>query len=350
MKWKIVWIVPALAIVCLSILSTRPVKADYDTAYQLYKAKKYSEAIPLLEEWCNKYPKDPRGGYTLAQCYVKTKQTNKALDRLAVVLEHHPEHAPSQFLTGFLTLGSSPDNALPHFKRATEEEADNAQYQYYYGSALIAAKQYDDALPVLKKAVELNPKSAKAQLDLGKVLLLTNRPSDAIGPLQIASKGKEDKETALYYLGVANLQTKNYADAVTALKQAGQLSPDDAKVFYNLGMAHEGTLPSPVDSVETCQPMIDAYLQAVKLEAGNAGYQFRLGAAYETAARSIYAKTAGNPGMSTQALNLLEKAKAAYATAVQADAGNPANDRIAGTDQMIENIRNPQVIEEEVQQ
>lgn len=338
-----------ITVASLSIMTIH-VKADYDTAYELYKAKKYSEAIPLLEEWCNKYPKDPRGGYTLAQCYVKTKQNSKAMERLAVVLEHHPDHAPSQFLTGMLTLKASPSKALPHFEEAVKASPDNSTYHYYYGSALMATKQYDQAAASLKKAVEINPKNGKAQLDLGKVLLISGSPQDAIKHLTIASKGRSTKDSALYYLGLAQIQTKDYTGAVGTLTQAGQLSPDDGKIFYNLGIAHEGSMGGAADSISACQPMIDAYSKAVSLEAGNADYQYRLGNAYEMAARSIYEKTAGNEGLSNQAIDLLEKAKKAYSAAVGADSSSPAGDRIGGVDQMIENIKNPRIIEEEVQE
>jgi len=350
MKLNRILAISLVVAIGLLVVPAIQVKADYDTAYNLYKAKKYSEAIPLLEEWCNKYPKDPRGGYTLAQCYVKTKQNAKALQRLQIVLEHHPDHSPSQFLMGMLTLGDSPEKALPHFKSAVEASPDNGTYHYYYGSALMAAKKYNEAIPALKQAVQINPKDGRAQLDLGKVLLLADKPQEAVKHLEIASKGKKDKDSALYYLGLAHLQTKDYAAAETALGSAAQINPKDDKILYNLGLAREGALGGTAGSVDACQPMIDAYGQAVTLDPGNADYQMRLGNAYEIAARSIYEKTAGNQGLSSQAIDLLENARKAYAVAVAADAGSPAGDRISGVEQMIENIKNPQIIEEEVHQ
>ncbi|MCD4655478.1 tetratricopeptide repeat protein [bacterium] len=347
MRFKTLCAIPIILAV-LAIVTIADVSADYDTAFELYKAKKYSEAIPMLEEWCNKYTKDPRGGYTLSQCYLKTKQNEKALKRLAIVLGHHPEHAPSQFLTGILKLKSSPENSLPHFQEAVKTNSENGKYQYYYGSALMATKQYEKAAKAMKKAVELNPKNGKAQLDLGKILLISGKPAEAVSHLKIASEGKRDKALALYYLGLAQYKLKDFPDAVSTFEQAGQIKPTDAKIFYNLGLAREGSLGENPTTVEACQPMIDAFNKAVQLESGNADYQFRLGNAYETAGRSIYTKTAGNKTVSSKALEILDKATKAYNAAIASDASNPAVDRLTGISQMIENIKNPQVIEEEV--
>ncbi len=343
MKWIQICSITLLLSAALLITTETTVKADYDSAYNLFKDKKYTEAIPLLEEWCTTYPKDPRGAYTLAQCYMKTKQSQKAIDRLKICLEHHPEHAPSQFLMGMLVAGDSPAQALGHFQRAAEEQPDNEQYMYYYGSSLMSEKRYGEAETALKKAVVLNPKNAKAQFDLGRALLFGNKPGEAVEPLKIASKGAE-KDSALFYLGLAQLQTKDFAGATVSLSEASKLTPNDPKVFYNLGLAQEGGIGDKPTSAEAFDPMIEAYSKAVALDKETSDYQYRLGNAYESAARVVYPQTAGNETLSAKAIDYLNKAKAAY-TAANSDA---ARERLTGVDQMIENVKNPQVIEEEV--
>lgn len=336
-----------LSLIVFTLFAAQLTSADYDAAYELYKAKKYSEAIPMLEEWCNKYPKDPRGGYTLAQCYVKTKQSKKALDRLAVVLEHHDDHGPSQFLTGVLKLKASADAAIPHFEAAIKSSPDNASYHYYMGTAKLSKKDYAGAIESLQKSANLKPKS-KTNLDLGRAYLLNGDPASATAPLKAASKGKRTKSSALYYLGLAEYQNKNYTEAVSALEKASAISKDDPKVFYNLGMSREAALGSAITDDTACKPLIEAYKKAVELDAGNADYQFRLGAAYESAARAIYSKTAGNEAISNKALGYLGQADKAFKAAIAADAASPAKDRVSAVAQMVDNIKNPSVIEEEV--
>jgi len=347
MRFNSLWAFSLLATMFLVLLPA-DTQADYDTAFELYKAKKYTQAIPMLEEWCNKYPKDPRGGYTLSRCYRKTKQNTKALERLAIVLQHHPDHAPSQFLSGVLKLKSSPENALKHFEQAVKYKPDNGSYQYYYGSTLMATKQYGKAVDAMQKAVAINPKNGKAQLDLGKLLLMTNKAADSVSHLEIASKGKKTKSSALYFLGLAQYKIKDFTKAISALEKAAKVSPDDAKIFYNLGLSREALLGKDATSVEACQPVIDDFKKAVQLNSGNSDYQFRLGNAYETAARSIYCKTPGNKAVSDQAIKLLENATTAYNSAIAANSSSPATERLSGVSQMIENIKNPQIIEEEV--
>lgn len=318
-------------------------RADYDTALNLYKEQKYTEAIPLLEEWCGKYPRDPRGAYLLAQCYRNTKQNEKALERLAIILEHHPDDDKCRFLKGMLLLSSSPAEAATHFERAVKVDPGNAQYTYYLGSALMAQKKYAEAEVSLQKAVAAGPGNARAQLDYGRVLLLNNKAEDAVKHLKIAARGA-DKETALYFLGVAQIQTKDYSGAVTTLSEAVDLAPNDARLYFNLGLAREGLLGDQPAEFEKYQPIIEAYAKAVSLSKDKEDYNFRLGNACETAVRSIYEKTAGNEALSKKALDFLTKARAAY-EAVNSDA---ARQRINGIDQMMENIKNPQIIEEEV--
>jgi tetratricopeptide (TPR) repeat protein len=318
-------------------------KADYDTALNLYKEQKYADAIPLLEEWCGKYPRDPRGAYLLAQCYRNTKQNKKALDRLAIILEHHPDDDKCRFLKGMLLLPSSPAEAAVHFERAAKVDPDNAQYNYYLGNALMAQKKYVEAETSLQKAVSASPGNARAQLDFGRVLLLNNKAEEAIKHLKTAARGN-DKETALYFLGVAQIQTKDYSGAVTTFSDAVALAPNDARMHFNLGLAREGQLGDQPVEFDKYQPVIEAYEKAVSLSKDIEDYSFRLGNAYETAVRSIYEKTAGNETLSKKALDYLAKARAAYG-AINSDA---ARQRIPGVDQMIENIKNPQIIEEEV--
>ncbi len=343
MKYRF-FIIHLLMVVVLGLaISTTTVKADYDAALNLFKQKKYTEAIPLLEEWCNKYPKDPRGAYLLAQCYRSTKQNQKAIDRLNIILEHHPDADNCRFLMGTLLLPTSPAEATIHLQRAVKVDPENAQYNYYLGSALMAQKKYSESETYLQKAVTVTPGNTRAQLDLGRVLLLNNKAADAIKHLKIAAKGN-DKENALYFLGLAQIQSKDFNGAVSTFSDAVNLTPGDAKLFYNLGLARESLLGDQVVELEKYQPIIDAYEKAVSLNNDVADYQFRLGNAYETAIRNIYDKLTGNDTLKDKALNYLAKAKKAY-EAVDSDT---ARQRITEVDQIVDNIKNPIVIEEEI--
>ena len=109
-------------------------------------------------------------------------------------------------------------------------------------------------------------------------------------------------------------------------------------------MARESLLGDQVVELEKYQPIIDAYEKAVSLNNDVADYQFRLGNAYETAIRNIYDKLTGNDTLKDKALNYLAKAKKAN-EAVDSDT---ARQRITEDDQIVDNIKNPIVIEEEI--
>lgn len=343
MKYRF-FIIHLLMVVVLGLaVSTTAVKADYDAALNLYKEKKYTEAISLLEQWCEKYPKDPREAYLLAQCYRNTKQNQKAIDRLEIILQHHPDADNCRFLLGSLLLPTSPVEATKHFQKAVQVDPENAQYNYYLGSALMAQKKYSEAETPLRKAVSVTPGNVRAQLDLGKVLLLNNKAEEAVKHLKVAIKG-ENKASALYFLGLAQIQSKDFNGAVSTLTDAVNQTPNDARLYYNLGLARESLLGDQTADLEKYQPIIDAYEKAVSLNNDVEDYKFRLGNAYETAVRNIYDKITGNDTLKDKALDYLAKARKAFES-VNSDS---ARQRIAEVDQIIDSVKNPIVIEEEV--
>ncbi len=347
MKMNRIIMVVLLSVVCFP--ASWVLANKYDDALPLYKQKDYKGAITLLEDHCNQYPKDPRGGSLLAQCYLKEKQTDKAIERLKIVLEHHPEHEASQFLMGFCMVDQKKySEAEKYLAEAVKLKPDDGDYQALYGSVLMNQKKYSEASPVLAKAVKLDPKNAKANFDYGRALILTGDYEASLVPLQAAANDNATKKAALYYLGTAQIQTQKYNEAVTTLLAASKETPDDAKVYYNLGIAYEGKLGQGGKTPDDFKPQIEAYKKSADLEKNNAEYLGRLGLSYEQAARTIYEKSAGNEEISKQALSLLENAKTSYNAALAANASSPSKDRVAAIDQMIENIKNPQEVEETV--
>lgn len=210
MNAKLILALLMTSLVIFAVSNRAQAQDNYEEAYKLATAGKHAEAIPLLEEHCTKYPKDPKGGNLLAQCYIKTKQFDKAADRLAVVLEHHPEDDKSQFLMGtVLQLQKKPEKALTHFEQAANAKPDNGTYQYYYGSVLLQMKKLPEAGEALEKAVKAMPNDPKANLDYGRLFVLSGDYESATSYLQIAAKAESTKGLALPYLGIAQLQTKN---------------------------------------------------------------------------------------------------------------------------------------------
>ncbi len=334
----------ALLMTCVAVFAVSDstlAQDNYEEAYKLATAGKHAEAIPLLEEHCNKYPKDPKGGNLLAQCYIKTKQVEKASERLAVVLEHHPEDDKSQFLMGtVLQLQKKTEKALTHFELAAKAKPENGTYQYYYGSVLLQMKKLPEAGEALEKAVKAMPNDPKANLDYGRLFVLTGDYESAASHLQIAAKSDSTKALALPYLGIAQLQTQKYDDAIVTLTQATAADKTDPKLFFNLGQAYDAKIGDKPQSPDAMKNSIEAYSEAVKLDAQNADAQYKLGRAYEKAALTIYEKAHEETAtdLKAKAIDLLGKAKTAYGAAVKIDAQNPASKSIAGIDEMLASL------------
>ena len=343
-NWIVCGILAGILTLSLSAHATK-----YDDAYPLYQQKKYSEAIPLLVEHCNQYPKDPRGGYTLAQCYVKTKQLAKAISSLKVVLEHHPEHDKSQFLLGFLYLSQKKlDEAETYLKEAVKLDPNDEKYNYFLGSLLMQKKNYPEAAASLSKAIQIKPGDLRAQFDYGRVLVMTGDFEKAIKPLKTAAASPKMASDVLPLLGACQLNIKAFDDALATYQKATQLNPSDADSFNNLGKVMEMKLSSGDKTPADYQPIIDVFSKAVALDDKNAEYHYRLGKAYEMAAASIYEKSVQDEKLGKKALALLDKAKMSYDKATSIDPNNESKDRIKFVQERIQSIKNPQIIEEEV--
>ncbi len=92
------------------------------------------------------------------------------------------EPTNSEALTGLGVLLSRRGlwtDALPHLRRATEDDAGRAAGWYYLGEVLNQVDDLAGAKAAYERAIELEPRSARALHRLGIVLDRLNRPDEA---------------------------------------------------------------------------------------------------------------------------------------------------------------------------
>lgn len=100
-------------------------------------------------------------------------------------LNHALEIAPGLFYAssnlGFIYLvENKPDSAYLYLKGGLKTGSNNAQLNYYFGSALLLQKKYDEAIEVLNRTINLNSKYEDAYLMLAAAYLSKGDPKNGL--------------------------------------------------------------------------------------------------------------------------------------------------------------------------
>lgn len=180
--------------------SKRPL---YNAANALYDAGRYREAEPYylaalaLEPEGSVVPESeglpvrPPALRELAHLYVKTDQTDKALETLPKAIAWHPED------DGLLT-----DLAISHLR----------------------AGQFDQAIEPARQAARIAPDNPARHTNLGMALLRAGRPNEAREALQKAVRLAPRDARPLIYLAEIEEASGNASGAVRLLRQAVELA------------------------------------------------------------------------------------------------------------------------------
>ena len=352
---KIVTVIIIIAVSCFYAIAQA---GYYEDAYTAYKAKKYQEAIEILEEGVAAAPNDEKLTLLLGQTYFKIKNYAKAGEKLKRATLLDPEIDTAYYLLGLCyTLNSEDGKSKPAwfeasqaFEKAVQLRSDRFAYLYQYGHSLLELKKYQDALDPLVKAynTEQGSRDYKTIMDLGLTYLLLQKKTEAKEMLEKAASTDPKKYQPLIYLGnlyleneeydevkdlgeklrqlkpslstgyifqgVGALQTKNYTEAKQSFEKAVELDSSDASAHYHLGLALEGLLGS---NSKSYQSLINSYGRAVSISGDNAQpeWQYRLGHAYELESHLDWDRAQRNAEASKRCLRNLRQARSAYTKA-----------------------------------
>jgi tetratricopeptide (TPR) repeat protein len=178
---------------------------------------------------------------------------------------------------------------------------------YLLGISLWKEGKRDEAIASLTSAASLDPASVKARVNLGRVLNDAGRFEEALCSSDEAIAIDPQSSPAHNVRGRALLNLGRRDEAIESFKTSIEKDPTNAYAQNNLGftLIQEGRFPEAVPHLE----------EAVRLQSGIGVFQNNLGMAYEHT-------------------NQVDRAKAAYAKAVQAGGSEAAGsnlERLGGT-------------------
>ena len=128
--------------------------------------------------------------------------------------------------------------AVEHFKLATEASPGFAMAFYNLGLSYLRNGDREDALGSLKKALEINPDMVIAYLALGECYVEMEKYEDALKSFNSALALQPANPKTYFNLGLIYNKNDRVDEAITAFENSQKLDPNFAANQYELGLTY----------------------------------------------------------------------------------------------------------------
>jgi tetratricopeptide (TPR) repeat protein len=143
------------------------------------------EAILRLEQFVQSGNLTLEVGYVLANCYIQSRQPDKARDQLARMFELDRQSPGAHLVTAQMMIRQQfEDFAEKELRRALELDPRLPQAHFHLGELAIFRADIDGGIQLLRREIEINPGYAMAHYRLGEALTRQQKWDEAIPPLQ----------------------------------------------------------------------------------------------------------------------------------------------------------------------
>jgi tetratricopeptide (TPR) repeat protein len=219
-------------------VDTKPKAAgpvSYADGEAAYKARKYTDATTIFEQYTTQKPNNAWGYYMFGMSAWKAGDLPKAEMGFKAALGVDPEHLKSLAnLSRVLIEQKRFDDALNTLMRAGDIEPTSNEVQRLIGRAYHALGKTDDAIEAYRHAIELNEKDVWSMNNLGLVFLEQKRAEEAMPLLLKAVDLRKDVAAFHNNLGMAFEHTRRFKDAAGAYNDALSADPGYEKAKQNL--------------------------------------------------------------------------------------------------------------------
>ena len=183
-------------------------------------------AIPIMEELCRKYPRDPRLYDRLGGLYIETRRYKQALSTFEKGLRHHPENAWFHLKSGALQaeMGNY-DGALRSLDRAVALDSTLGAAHQRRGRVLVETRRHAEAAEAFARALRLDPHNATLHLELGLARYELGQFSAGLDNLRRAVELDSTRARAFVALGLTQARLGAFDLAEHALRRAAVLEP-----------------------------------------------------------------------------------------------------------------------------
>jgi tetratricopeptide (TPR) repeat protein len=208
---------------------------SYADGEAAYKARKYTDATAIFEQYTTQKPNNAWGYYMFGMSAWKGGDLPKAEKAFTAALGIDPEHLKSLVnLSRVLIEQKRFDDALNTLMRAGDLEPTSNEVQRLMGRAYHAQRRIDDAVEAYRHAIELDEKDVWSMNNLALLFLEEKRAEEAMPLLLKAVDLRQDVAAFHNNLGMAFEHTRRFKDAAEAYNDALSSDPNYEKAKQNL--------------------------------------------------------------------------------------------------------------------
>jgi arylsulfatase A-like enzyme/tetratricopeptide (TPR) repeat protein len=221
----------------------------------IVKEGKTDEAIPLLESVLREAPEVVDAYYTLANCFYKKKELEKAAEYYRTTLAKRPDHDYAMIgLADTLVAEGRVDEAIAGYEHFLKLDPANAQILYRLAQVQLDAGQDDAAAANFKKTLGVEPDTARAEVGLGVVAFHKGDVPAAKTALLRAIAIDPKARWARYNLALIAESERDAEGALRGYRAEIADYPDAYKALFNLGrlLGKTGDLNGAIDALRRC--------------------------------------------------------------------------------------------------
>ena len=249
----------------------------------LFKAGKFSQAIPSFTAELKRHPGDQRMTILLGMCHYGMGDYMVAVPYLQKAAASDPKNLELRLTLAHSCLWSKQYECVEAVaKEILTLNPDSAEADMLTGEALDEQGDEASALAQFRAAVQADPHQGNAHFGLGYLLWKKGSFADAAAEFAAEVKNDPTQAQARTYLGDSYVQMEQYSEAEPELKLAVAESPQVAMAHRDLGIvyAKTGRYDAAVAELK----------RAIALDGKDAATHFQLARTYQSMGRTEEAK------------------------------------------------------------
>lgn len=250
----------------------------------LFKAGKFSQAIPSFVAELQRHPGDQRLTILLGMCHYGMGDYLVAAPYLEKAAANDPQNLELRLTLAHSCLWSKQYECVTEVsKQILALNPESAEADMLTGEALDAQGNDVGAIEQFRAAVQADPKQPEVHFGLGYLLWKKSEFADAATQFAAEAANDPGQAQAWAYLGNSYLQITQYDRAEAALVQATALTPPLAMAHRDLGVLYARTGRN--------EAAVKELAKAIAMDSKDPATHFQLARAYHALGRGDEAKT-----------------------------------------------------------
>jgi tetratricopeptide (TPR) repeat protein len=202
-------------------------------------AKQFDSAIKRINVYSEKYPKSPLPPLLLGKIYFQQEKNDEAEAAVLKAIALEPEYTPAhRSLADFYVRTKQTDKAIAKLESIVAREKNDIGSWIQLGMLMDAKGDYQRALQSYESVIKLNPNSMVALNNIA--YLLSERLGQVDRALEFARRARNLAPTDPFAgdtFGWIMWKKGQYVEALAALQQSAERLGNEPEVQYHLGMA-----------------------------------------------------------------------------------------------------------------